>query len=138
MTAAENWKSRRVGSAERELCAERSVQGLGSTLDGIRRAIGAFNARANAGDLINWVEPVHVGGHLAAHGVKVELRQLARDGADLAVSDLAVVDVNDRRKLRAGAAQERLVTRVQLASIDRAHDGLEAHLLARELHQRGA
>ena len=67
-------------------------------------------------DSVDRRQPVAVRGQLAAHRVEVERRELARDGADLAVADLAVVDLDDRRDLRAGAAQEDLVGGVQLAS----------------------
>ena len=100
--------------------------------------------RPSAGDsivyrrLVDRRHPVLVGGHLATDRVEIELRQLAGNRADFAVAHLSMVDVDDRRDLGAGAAQERLVARVELAAVDRAHHGLKAHLLARELHERAA
>ena len=74
-------------------------------------------------------QPVRVLGQPAAHRVEVAVADELPDRADLARADRPMVDLDDRRDLDAGPAQEHLVGDVQLGPVDRAD--LERDLLVR-------
>src|SRR3989442_15754691 len=64
--------------------------------------------------LVNRDRPVLVLGGVAADGAEVDVLELLREFPDLAVADRAPVDLDHRRDLRSGAAQQQLVTCVDL------------------------
>src|SRR4029077_8290180 len=72
--------------------------------------------------------PVLVLRRLAADGAEVDALQLLREFPDLAVADRPPVDLDHRRDLRAGSAQQQLVACVELCAVDAALEHLFVEL----------
>src|SRR5260221_14372906 len=75
-----------------------------------------------AGLLVDGNRPVLVLLGLAPHGAEVDVLQLLRELADLAVSDWTAVHLYDRRDLSPGAAQQELLAGVELRAVDASFD----------------
>src|SRR5438067_9981087 len=75
---------------------------------------------------------------VAADRPEVDALELAGELADLAVADRPAVDLDHRRDLCAGAAEEELVAGVQLGAVDRSLDDLLSELVADQLDQQPA
>src|SRR5260221_573467 len=87
--------------------------------------------------LINRDRPVLVLGRVAADRAEVDALQLLCELAHLARANTAPVDLDHRRDLRAGAAQEQLIAGVQLGAVDAAFDHSLAQLFLDHRHQQG-
>src|ERR1019366_3678143 len=80
-------------------------------------------------------QPARIAVVLAFADAKVQLLQLGGDRAGGPGADGALIDLDHRRDLRAGAAEEHLIGDVQLAAVDGALDDLDAELVACEGHE---
>src|ERR1700690_854489 len=75
-------------------------------------------------------QPVRMAIVLALARREVSIRECAGRVAGLAVTDATVVDLDDRRHLGAGAAEQHLVGDIELAAIDPALDDLHSQVVA--------
>src|SRR5207253_2303614 len=84
----------------------------------------------------NGRQPLRMKFIVAFASVEVQILELAGHRAGFTVSDHAPVDLDDRRDLGAGAAEDHLVRQVELAAIHGAFHDVDVELLARERHER--
>src|SRR5688500_15782960 len=96
----------------------------------VRSAVPAPRAASGSGTLGDRGDPVAVLREPPAHRVEVPVADQPADRAHLAGADRTVVDLDDRRDLDAGPAQQHLVGDVQLGAVDRA--GLDGDPLVPE------
>src|SRR5213080_2919019 len=87
-------------------------------LDRSRLVTAGVNPPTAPPRLVNGDRPVLVLRQLAADGAEVDVLELLRELPHLAVADRPPVDLDDRRDLRARAAQKQLVARVELGAVD--------------------
>src|SRR5436309_740355 len=90
----------------------------------------------SATSLVNGNGPVLVLRRLAAHGAEVDALQLLGEFAHAAVADGPSVHLDHRRDLRARAAQQELLARVELGAVDAALDHGLAELFADHAHDQ--
>src|SRR5213596_1834027 len=85
--------------------------------------------------LVDRDRPVLVLRRLAAHGAEVDVLELLRELAHLAVAHGPAVDLHDRRDLRAGSTQEQLVAGVELGAVDASLEHRQVELFPHAPHR---
>src|SRR2546423_3985668 len=103
------------------------------------KALGAMTMRISPSPArwrrrsVDGCEPGPVFAIPAAHDLEIQFLQPLDDRPDLAIADEPAVDVDHRRNLGAGAAEEDLVGNVELGAVDRALEDFHAELGTEQL-----
>ena len=77
--------------------------------------------------------PFAIFGHLPANHIEVKFSQMSRDFSQFACSDRTMIDGCNRADLRARAAVERFVGKIQLGSVDLPFLNFHLQFFANEL-----